>query len=274
MIGTEFITISNKKYAPKLYFFIIPGNPGCSLFYINFMKQLLKQFNNKIIVSCASYPGHGYINIENALTLTELKNHYNNIFNYLYTTVHIPIVILSHSIGCYILQQLDIDKSRILRIYMMMPFLEIDKTNNYLYILKKIVSQNTIVNNILNTINYIPFLKKYISLKLLKTEQTHLLEILLKNKKNIISLAKEELQQLNIPNDLSAFEKVKTKMCIIGCNNDNWFSFKLFNTIKYKFPEIHTIWDSAISHTFILDNKELIIMTRHIWIDLFCIFRG
>ncbi|XP_008571555.1 PREDICTED: UPF0554 protein C2orf43 homolog isoform X2 [Galeopterus variegatus] len=106
---------------PKLLIFIIPGNPGISVFYVPFLKALYSLTNRRFPVWIISHAGHALAPKDKKILTTladpnaqEIKDIYGlcgQIEHKLaFLRTHVPkemkLVLIGHSIGCYISLQM------------------------------------------------------------------------------------------------------------------------------------------------------------------------
>ncbi|KAG8524802.1 Lipid droplet-associated hydrolase, partial [Galemys pyrenaicus] len=106
---------------PKLLIFLITGNPGFCAFYIPFMKALFSATNRRFPIWVISHAGHAMVPKDKKILTTpedpnaqEVKDVYGlsgQVEHKLaFLRTHVPkdmkLVVISHSIGCYISLQI------------------------------------------------------------------------------------------------------------------------------------------------------------------------
>lgn len=119
-----------------ILFLVIPGNPGIAEYYDDFMKVLYQNSNYSIPVWAISHAGHVSIpNTSNNLAVEKASYSVCSLEGQIkhkltFIKKHIPpdvkLVLIGHSIGCYMILKLldDLESHQVLRCFMLFPTIE------------------------------------------------------------------------------------------------------------------------------------------------------
>ncbi|XP_076437554.1 lipid droplet-associated hydrolase-like isoform X2 [Babylonia areolata] len=131
-------SLQSRQKEPQHLFLIIPGNPGIAEYYEQFMHTLWAKSGQKIPVWCISHAGHvtgpkhaglGWTDIvrQPGPTYT-LEGQISHKVNFIKNNVpqDVTLILIGHSIGCYIIMNLlpEIPEFNTLRCFMLFPTIE------------------------------------------------------------------------------------------------------------------------------------------------------
>lgn len=116
-------------------FLLIPGNPGIAEFYDEFMKVLYQNSNYSIPVWTISHAGHVSIPSNNNLAVEKasysvcsLEGQIRHKLTFIrdYLPKDVKLILIGHSIGCYMILKLldDLESHQVLRCFMLFPTIE------------------------------------------------------------------------------------------------------------------------------------------------------
>ncbi|KAK9887685.1 hypothetical protein WA026_000007 [Henosepilachna vigintioctopunctata] len=282
-IPTKVVTfgrwITEKPEKGEKVILIIPGNPGITGFYKEFMKYLYDK--HKCPVWAISYAGHEQptcasveIPMYKEVGLQEQIQHKVS-FIEKYIPENSNLHVIGHSIGSYITLQLlkrtSIEK-RIIQAYLLFPTIEhMKKTPNgkfmYRYIrpIVSIVIFLAFIFTILPKVISLGLLKTYMKLTDTPSKDTDVIFSLIRPDilKQVFFLAFEELDQVCDRDDENIRKNLK-RICILYGETDGWCNHEFYENIKQDHPDI-SVEMSNYQHAFIFKENEEVANHIGLW---------
>ncbi|XP_044760095.1 lipid droplet-associated hydrolase-like [Coccinella septempunctata] len=275
----RWITEKPKKQREKLIL-IIPGNPGITGFYKNFMEILHRK--HECPVWAIGYSGHEEYRQKSINTefpgLIGLRQQIEQKYSFIkeYVPEDSELHVIGHSIGSYmtleLLKEPDIEK-RIFKTYLLFPTIEgMIQTPNGRFLYR-------FVRPILRIVYFLSWffsiLPRTISLSLLSIymfltdmpfshRETIYYLINANVLRQVFSLAFEELEQVKERDDEN-LKKNSHRVHILYSETDGWCLPEFYTKIKKDFPDIQAR-TSRFNHAFIFNENQDVAEVVSKWI--------
>ncbi|NXF17917.1 LDAH hydrolase, partial [Rhodinocichla rosea] len=271
------------KNLPRLLFMIIPGNPGLAGYYRTFIQALYCGLNQQYPVWVVSHAGHckppsGMEMIEDT-DIKELEDVFGlngqveHKLNFLKKNVSkdIKLVLIAHSIGCYITLEMMKRASELQNIYFLSKLTY--TTDVISHVIKTFFLQCTLCDLRLVTFcisfildgeckSVISFTKRSLHLFLLSCfSQLYRLCHLDWNIANILYMASQEMMKV-VERDSTTIKQNLKKLIFYYGTGDSWCPQHYYDEIKMDFPDGDIrLCEKGLRHAFVLDaSKEMAAM--------------
>ncbi|XP_069829215.1 lipid droplet-associated hydrolase isoform X2 [Dendropsophus ebraccatus] len=264
---------------PKLLFFIIPGNPGVVGFYKTFMQSLYCGLNGKYPVWAISHAG--LCTPPRGMDMTDENNHQiddvyglnGQIEHKLYflkqnVPADIKLVLIGHSIGCYI----------ILEMMKRSPELKVFKSILLFPTIERMAQtpQGRVMAPLLCSLRYVVYMPMYLISLLPDFMKTFLVKFALRSIKsvdetvvgaslnlfkmecaaNAMYMGSQEMVEV-LERDNDTIKQHLNKLIFYYGATDNWCPVQYYEDIRKDFPK-GNIWlcDKGYRHAFVLDSSK------------------
>ncbi|XP_068136314.1 lipid droplet-associated hydrolase isoform X2 [Hyperolius riggenbachi] len=263
---------------PKILFLIIPGNPGIVGFYRTFMQSLYCSFNGKYPVWAVGHAGH--CSPPPGMDMTDDTTEVEDVFGLNGQTEHklaflrntIPedmkLVLIGHSIGCYIILEMmkRSPKLNILKSIMLFPTIERMAQS----------PQGKIMTPILCSLRYIVYMPLYLLSFLPEVMKTSLIKLFLRGVKsvdeasidaslklfrvecsvNAMYMGSQEMMKV-LDRDNDTIKHNLNKLAFYHGATDNWCPVQYYEDMKRDFPDGNIrLCDKGIRHAFVLESSK------------------
>ncbi|KFU93187.1 UPF0554 protein C2orf43 [Chaetura pelagica] len=273
------------KNLPRLLFMIIPGNPGLAGYYRTFIQALYCGLNQQYPVWVVSHAGHckppsGMEMIEDT-DIKELEDVFGlngqveHKLNFLKNNVSkdIKLVLIAHSIGCYITLEMmkRASELQVLRSVLLFPTIERLAQS----------PQGKLMTPLLCKLRYILYMPVYLLSFLPEGVKASLVRFALRGMKtcdessittsinlfsvdciaNILYLASQEMIKV-VERDSTTIKQHLKKLIFYYGIGDSWCPQHYYDEIKLDFPEGDIrLCQKGLRHAFVLDaSKEMAAM--------------
>ncbi|XP_062934781.1 lipid droplet-associated hydrolase [Cynocephalus volans] len=262
---------------PKLLIFIIPGNPGMSVFYVPFLKALYSLTNRRFPVWVISHAGHALapkdkkiltsLADQNAQEIKDIYGLCGQIEHKLaFLRTHVPkemkLVLIGHSIGCYIsLQMLKrAPELPVIRSFLLFPTIERMSESPNGRIATPLLCWFRYAVYVISYLLFKPCPEKIKSLFIRMGLQAMNLEceFSLMNvfepfcQANAVYLGGQEMMEV-VKRDDETIKEHLSKLTFYYGSKDNWCPKEYYEDIKKDFPEGDIrLCEKNIPHGFIL----------------------
>ncbi|XP_064364430.1 lipid droplet-associated hydrolase isoform X1 [Dromaius novaehollandiae] len=270
------------KNLPRLLFMIIPGNPGLAGYYRTFIQALYCGLNQQYPVWVVSHAGHckppsGMEMIEDT-DIKELEDVFGlngqveHKLNFLKKNVSkdIKLVLIAHSIGCYITLEMMKRASglQVLRSVLLFPTIERIAQS----------PQGKLMTPLLCRLRYILYMPVYLLSFLPEGVKASLVRFALRGMKscdessvttsvnlfsvdciaNILYMASQEMMKV-VERDSTTIKQNLKKLIFYYGTGDSWCPQHYYDEIKMDFPDGDIrLCEKGLRHAFVLDaSKEM-----------------
>ncbi|KAM8953243.1 lipid droplet-associated hydrolase [Pelodytes ibericus] len=265
---------------PNLLFLIIPGNPGIVGYYRTFMRSLYVGFSQKYPVWAVSHAGHcsppkgmdmtNGLEGEQSEDVFGLNGQIEHKLSFLkqYVPIDTTLVLIGHSIGCYIILEM-MKRATDLKIkqsVLLFPTIERMAQS----------PQGKIMTPLLCSLRYVIYMPLYLLSFLPESMQTSLIKFALWGIKsvdessvsaslnlfrvdcaaNAMYMGSQEMVKV-VERDNKTIKQYLSKLIFYYGAMDNWCPVRYYEDIKKEFPG-GNIWlcEKGIRHAFVLDSSR------------------
>ncbi|KAJ7521630.1 hypothetical protein O6H91_19G061800 [Diphasiastrum complanatum] len=248
---TEILELHSVK--PSVQIFVVLGNPaGVVAFYHDYVESLFKFLNGKASITVISHVAHTSEDWEagKLYSLHEQIEHKGHFLKGLVEKADVPIVLVGHSIGAYmvleLLKQFQDKVHYVLGVY---PFLTLNRESLKQFIIFKFClfpPMSRLLSSLSGLVGSSP---RWISRTLLKSTLgwswgansvdlacSHLMKYSVA--RNFIYLGGTEFKQLKSPPDWDFLRKNQKKICLLFGSNDHWGPLSLLKEVSKKAPSL------------------------------------
>ncbi|XP_043918558.1 lipid droplet-associated hydrolase [Protopterus annectens] len=264
----------------RVLFLVIPGNPGIVNFYRTFMHKLYKALNQLYPVWAVSHAGHCVpppsIEITKESEQEALEDVYGLngqiahkiVFIRKYVPKNVKLVLIGHSIGCYIiLKMMKQEPSlRVLRAVLLFPTIERMAQS----------PQGKLMTPVLCRLRYVIYVPVYMLSFLPESVKTFIVRFVLQGMQNIdeaslsasvclfnvnclanaMYMASQEMVQV-VDRDSSVIKEQLKKFIFYYGASDKWCPLQYYEDMKMEFPDGDIrLCEKGIRHAFVLDASK------------------
>ncbi|XP_056420258.1 lipid droplet-associated hydrolase isoform X2 [Hyla sarda] len=270
---------TSNEAPPKLLFFIITGNPGVVGFYRTFIQSLYCGFKGKYPVWAISHAGH--CSPPTGMDLTDEHDHQiDDVFGLNGQIEHklfflkqsvpadIKLVLIGHSIGCYIILEMmkRSPELKVLKSILLFPTIERMAES----------PQGKLVTPWLCNLRYVVYMPLYLLSFLPEFMKTFLVKLALHGLKSVdepllvaalnlfniecaangMYLGSQEMVKV-VERDNATIKQHLNKLIIYYGATDRWCPVQYYEDIKKDFPK-GNIWlcNKGYRHAFVLDSSK------------------
>ncbi|XP_061478673.1 lipid droplet-associated hydrolase [Rhineura floridana] len=267
--------------APRLLFLVIPGNPGLAGYYRTFIQTLYSGLNRQYPVWVVSHAGH--CKVPHGMEMMEetdvnklddvfgLEGQIKHKLNFLRKNVpkDVKLVLVGHSIGCYIALEMmkHEPELEILRSMLLFPTIERMAQS----------PQGKFMTPLLCQLRYILYMPIFLMTLLPERVKSSLLRFALQGPKydessiatsidlinmdcvaNIMYLASQEMRKV-LERDSTTIRQHLKKLTFYYGVTDMWCPMQYYEEMKMEFPDGDIrLCEKGIRHAFVLDaSKEV-----------------
>ncbi|XP_075454562.1 lipid droplet-associated hydrolase [Ascaphus truei] len=279
---------NNAEIPPNLLILIVPGNPGIVGYYRTFMQALYCGLDQQYPVWAVSHAGHCAPPRGMDMTDDTELNQMEDIFGLngqiehklAFLKMNVPndikLVLIGHSIGCYIILEM-MKRSvslKVLQSVMLFPTIERMAQS----------PQGKIMTPLLCSLRYVIYMPIYLLSFLPESVKTSLVRFVLRGIKsvdeasvaasvnlfrvdctaNAMYMGSQEMMKV-MERDNNTIQQNLSKLIFYYGAKDNWCPVQYYEDIRKEFPE-GNIWlcEKGIRHAFVLDSsKEVASMIIH-----------
>ncbi|XP_053141169.1 lipid droplet-associated hydrolase isoform X3 [Hemicordylus capensis] len=270
--------------APRLLFLVIPGNPGLAGYYQTFIQALYCALNQQYPVWVISHAGHCRVphgmdmmeetDVKELHDVFGLHGQTQHKLNFLRQNVpkDTKLVIIGHSIGCYIALEMmkQALEQEVLRCVMLFPTIERMAQSPLGKICTPLFCQ----------LRYVLYMPIYLA-TLLPDRVKHFLVRLLNRQKNTeesslittvgllnvgcianaMYMASQEMREV-VERDSTTIRQHLKKLTFYYGTGDMWCPMQYYEEMKMEFPDGDIrLCEKGISHAFVLESsKEMAVM--------------
>ncbi|XP_004696115.1 lipid droplet-associated hydrolase [Echinops telfairi] len=262
---------------PKVLILIIPGNPSFISFYLTFAKALFSLINGRFPVWTVSHAGHSYIPKDKKIlgasddsSAQKIKDIYGlcgqTEHKLAFLRTHVPkemkLVLIGHSVGCYISLQMlrRAPELPVIRSLMLFPTIERMAETPKGKFVTPLLCWLQYVLRVLCYILFKPipeFIKSFLVRFMLKVNNLpkecfslSLLEPFCLA--NAVYLGAQEMEQI-VKRDDEIIKKHLSKLTFYYGTIDHWCPIEFYNDLKKDFPEGDIrLCEKKMRHDFIL----------------------
>nr|UCK81627.1 proteasome inhibitor PI31 subunit [Arenicola marina] len=262
---------------------IIPGNPGLSGYYTEFMQRLYDNSGqSKTPVWCVAHAGHGLL--PESAGKSDPEENYCSLQGQVrhklrFVADHIPrdtrLILIGHSIGCYMILHMlkKLDTSRVLKGLLLFPTIErlalSESGRRVTPVLKRLYWA---AHFPLYPVYYLfpGFVKDWIVRWYFKGRGVHHSAIEATKRlgdpwtvRRVVSMANEEMQRVVDP-DCDVIAANLNRLMFYYGSRDHWCPVQYYEDMKARFPDGDImLCQQGIEHAFVLGSSKL--MADIIW---------
>ncbi|XP_015265563.1 PREDICTED: lipid droplet-associated hydrolase [Gekko japonicus] len=280
-----------KESVPRLLFLVIPGNPGFTGYYWTFIQALYCGLNRQYPVWVVSHAGHCRVPHDMEIVEDTDVKELDDVFglcgqtehklNFLRKTVpqDMKLVLIGHSIGCYIALEMikQAPELEVIRCVMLFPTIERMAQS----------PQGKIMTPLLCQFRYIVYMPIYLIMLLPQKIKSILVRFVLRGLKhhdessvmasldlanmdcvaNVMYLASQEMRKV-VERDSSTIKKHLKKLTFYYGATDLWCPVQYYEEMKAEFPDGDIrLCEKGIRHAFVLEaSKEVAAMVTE-WVQ-------
>ncbi|XP_064304191.1 lipid droplet-associated hydrolase isoform X1 [Phalacrocorax carbo] len=273
------------KNLPRLLFMIIPGNPGLAGYYRTFIQALYCGLNQQYPVWVVSHAGHCKppsgmemmedTDIKELEDVFGLNGQVEHKLNFLKKNVSkdIKLVLIAHSIGCYITLEMmkRASELQVLRSVLLFPTIERMAQS----------PQGKLMTPLLCKLRYVLYMPVYLLSFLPEGVKASLVRFALRGMKtcdessittsvnlfsvdciaNILYMASQEMMKV-VERDSTTIKQNLKKLIFYYGTGDSWCPQQYYDEIKMDFPDGDIrLCEKGLRHAFVLDaSKEMAAM--------------
>ncbi|XP_054848722.1 lipid droplet-associated hydrolase [Eublepharis macularius] len=269
-----------KDHVPKLLLLVIPGNPGFAGYYRTFIQALYCGLNRQYPVWIVSHAGHCRVphdmeiveetDIKELDDVFGLRGQIEHKLNFLRKNVpqDIKLVLIGHSIGCYIALEMvkQEPKLEVLRCVMLFPTIE----------RMALSPQGKFLSPLLCQLRYILYMPIFLMTLLPERVKSSLVRFLLRGLKyqdessimasldlanmdcmaNVMYMASQELRKV-VERDSATIRQHLKKLTFYYGVEDQWCPVQYYEEMKMEFPDGDIrLCEKGIHHAFVLENSK------------------
>uniref|UniRef100_A0A663MML2 Lipid droplet-associated hydrolase n=1 Tax=Athene cunicularia TaxID=194338 RepID=A0A663MML2_ATHCN len=243
------------KNLPRLLFMIIPGNPGLAGYYRTFIQALYCGLNQQYPVWVVSHAGHckppSDTDIKELEDVFGLNGQVEHKLNFLKKNVSkdIKLVLIAHSIGCYITLEM-------MKVVLSSPSIPIKATppERKFTLFKGGVAQ---------LLNFIRLPQERVNVGSQFSKNCCVLTLLHVSfsTANILYMASQEMMKV-VERDSTTIKQNLKKLIFYYGTGDSWCPQHYYDEIKMDFPDGDIrLCEKGLRHAFVLDaSKEMAAM--------------
>ncbi|XP_074803627.1 lipid droplet-associated hydrolase isoform X1 [Natator depressus] len=276
---------TESKTLPRLLFLIIPGNPGLAGYYRTFIRALYHGLNGQYPVWVVSHAGHckppsgmGMTEDTDIKELEDVFGLHGQIEHKLdFLRKNVPkdmkLVLIGHSIGCYITLEMmkRASELQVLRSVLLFPTIERMAQS----------PQGKLLTPVLCKLRYVLYMPVYLLSFLPERVKTSMVRFVLRGLKcpdeasivtslnlfsvdcvaNVLYMASQEMMKV-VERDSTTIKQNLKKLIFYYGVADNWCPQQYFEEIKMDFPDGDIrLCEKGIRHAFVLDaSREMAAM--------------
>uniref|UniRef100_A0A803JPM0 Lipid droplet-associated hydrolase n=1 Tax=Xenopus tropicalis TaxID=8364 RepID=A0A803JPM0_XENTR len=269
---------SNGESKPKLLILIIPGNPGVVGFYRTFMQSLYCSLDQRYPVWAISHAGH--CSPPRGMDMTQEYDQMEDVFGLngqiehklSFMKEHVPadikLILIGHSIGCYIILEMMKRAAdlKVLQSIMLFPTIERMAQS----------PQGKIMTPLLCSLRYVFYMPLYLLSFLPENLKTSLVRFVLRGIKsvdeasveaclnlfrmdcaaNAMYMGSQEMVKV-LERDNNTIKRNLQKLIFYYGATDNWCPVQYYEEMKKAFPEGSILLcEKGIRHAFVLDSSN------------------
>nr|XP_056712737.1 lipid droplet-associated hydrolase [Euleptes europaea] len=265
---------------PRLLFLVIPGNPGFAGYYRTFIQALYVGLNRQYPVWVVSHAGH--CKVPHDLEIVEeadvkelddifgLRGQVEHKLNFLRKKVpqNMKLVLIGHSIGCYVALEMmkQAPELEVLRCMMLFPTIERMAQS----------PQGKLMTPLLCQLRYVLYMPIYLVTLLPEIVKSSLVRLVLRALKfhdestivasvdlinmncvaNVMYLASQEMRKV-VERDSTTIRQHLKKLTFYYGATDQWCPVQYYEEMKMEFPDGDIrLCEKGIRHAFVLEASE------------------
>ncbi|XP_028653218.1 lipid droplet-associated hydrolase isoform X2 [Erpetoichthys calabaricus] len=282
---------SGCEESSSVLFLIIPGNPGIVGFYKTFMQVIYQSFDKKYPVWAVSHAGHcvppDFMDMKEDTNDAELEDvfglngqvEHKMAFLKQYVPRDVKLVLVGHSIGCYI----------ILEIMKRDPLLQVLKSVLLFPTIERMAQspQGKLMTPMLCRLRYAMYVPIYLLSFLPERIKASMVRLLLHRLQtldescvsatinlfsvdctaNAMYMGSQEMVQV-MDRDNATIQENQEKLIFYYGENDNWCPVQYYEEIKRDFPKADIrLCNKGIRHAFVLDAGRDVALMMTEWLQ-------
>ncbi|WOG98267.1 hypothetical protein DCAR_0417608 [Daucus carota subsp. sativus] len=265
---------------PTLHVLFIPGNPGVISFYTDFLESLYE-----LLGGTASITGKRLTiaqtkrNLERGrlYSLEEQIEHKLDFIKQELNNIEVPIVLIAHSIGCYIsIELLRRSSAKVIYCIELYPFLEINKRSSQQSVIRKVAASPFLCATLSSIVALLGLLPANVTRYLVRnsvgkswssTAVDALCDNLLQYNvmQNVFFMARTEFIKLLEPPDWAFLRDKRNQIAFLFGDDDHWGPLEMSEEIAKQVPNAHLVIErEGHTHAFSCTEKGSVWVAQHV----------
>lgn len=255
---------------PTLHVLFIPGNPGVISFYTDFLESLYELLGGTASITAIGQISQMRKNLEGGrlFSLEEQIDHKVNFINQELNNIEVPIVLVAHSIGCYMsIELLRRFSPKVLYCIELYPFLAINKKSFQQSVIRKITASPfscAMLSSIVALLGLLPAsLTRFLARNSVgKSWSSTAVDALCDNllqyhtMQNVFFMARTEFIKLSEPPDWAFLREKQSQIAFLFGDDDHWGPLQMSEEISTQIPNAHLVIErEGLTHAFSCTEK-------------------
>ncbi|XP_074370684.1 uncharacterized protein LOC141711884 [Apium graveolens] len=255
---------------PTIHVLFVPGNPGVISFYTDFLESLYDLLGGTASITAIGQISHMKKNLEGGrlFSLEEQIDHKVNFIKQELDNIEVPIVLVAHSIGCYIsVELLRRFSPKVIYCIKLYPFLAINKISFQQAVIRKTAASPFLCATLSSIVALLGLLPASLTRFLVrnsvgKSWSSTAVDALCDNllqyhvMQNVFFMARREFIKLLEPPDWAFLREKQSQIAFLFGDDDHWGPLQMSEEISVQVPKAHLVIErEGLTHAFSCTEK-------------------